>query len=95
MGIWRAEEWQDESGYWHCNDTSNLVKGSSAWWHASRILGVTPAEFIKKLVNEYHPDKLYHSDDCSLVYWSWEKQQDMRKYKNAMNAAARSKNYTI
>lgn len=94
MAVYRAEEWQGACGNWYCNDTSGLGRNTGAWYHPARILDMSPAEFIKWLVDNYHPH-IYHNEDCSFVGWYWDKQSDMRKYKNYINAKARAKNYQV
>ena len=95
MGIWKAEEWQDEVGNWHCGDVSHLAKNSNAWYHGARILGIPPAAFIKKLIEDFKPDDFYHSSDYSFCCWSWKNQSQMRRYKNWINAAARAAKYEV
>ena len=92
--IWKAEEWESESG-WHCNCVSNLVNGSSYWWHQARIWQLTPADFIEFLIKEYKPDNISYSVGPNLLIFSWREQNKMRIYKNRLNAQARKVNYQI
>ena len=94
MAIWKATEWES-AGMWHCNDTSNLVGGSSNWWHQARIWQKTPAEFIEFLISEYKPDNISYSQGQNLLIFSWRNQNTMRVYKNRLNAQARKVNYQI
>lgn len=94
MGVYKMTEWESESG-WHCNDVSDLGHGSGYWWHAARACNMTPADFIKFLINNYHPDKIsYHLGNNCLLY-SWNSQVKMREFKNFVNAQARKNNYQI
>jgi hypothetical protein len=93
--IYKAEEWQDEVGNWHCGDTSHLARNSNAWYHGARILGIPPADFLKKIIKEFKPNNVYYSSDFSFVGWSWKSQSQMRKYKNWINAAARAAKYEV
>ena len=96
MHLLKYEEWQDTiSGLWHCNDVSDLGHGSGYWWHPARMLKISPATYVKWVIDNFHPDKVFHSDDCSVVYWEWKNQNDMRKYKNHINKIARQENYMI
>ena len=95
MHLLRMEEWQDGCDNWHCADTSELGKGSSIWYLPARMLEKTPAEYLKWVIDNYHPDKIEHSDDCSLVYWTWKSQAKMRLFKNQINKLARQKNFMI
>ena len=93
--LYKSEEWQSATGYWHCNCTSNLANNSGAWYLPARILGITPADFITLLLTKYKPDKFYFDKDTCFCNWSWKSQSDMRKYKNMINAEARKKNFQI
>ena len=93
--VWKASEWQSESGYWHCNDVSKLAGGSSNWWHQARIWQFTPADFIEFLIKEYKPDYISYSAGSNLLTFSWKDLNNMRIYKNRLNAQARKVNYQI
>lgn len=95
MAVWKASEWQSDSGLWHCNDVSKLASGSSNWWHQARIWQLSPADFINFLIKEYKPDKIYYSLDKNILCFSWKSQVSMRTYKNKLNAQARKINYQI
>ena len=95
MHLLRMEEWQDSCDNWHCADTSELGKGSSIWYLPARMLEKTPAEYLKWVIDNYHPDKIEHSADYSLVYWTWKSQAKMRLFKNQINKLARQKNFMI
>lgn len=91
--IWKASEWQDSSG-WKCNCVDNLGAGSALWYLPARILGITPAAYIELMINKYNA-KFYYDKDKVLIFFYWEKQSDMRLYKNFINAEARKKNFQI
>ena len=95
MAVWKASEWQSDSGLWHCNDVSNLAKGSSNWWHQARACNLSPAAFIEMLIRDFHPDNFYYSQDKNVLIFSFVSQIDMRKYKNWINRQARNNNYII
>lgn len=92
--LYKMTEWQSPTGKWHCNCVDNLATNGGHWTHPARILGMPLAEYVEWVITNYHPI-VWHNEDCSLVFFSWEKQSDMRKYKNYINAAARKVNYQI
>lgn len=92
--LYKMEEWQESSGKWTCNCVTNLGKNGGHWLHPARILGLTPAEYVKYVVENYNPI-VWYNKDYSLVLFSWEKQSDMRKFKNFINKKARERQYFI
>lgn len=90
--VFKMSEWQGGGGKWYCACTDNLKNDSGVWYHPARILGITPAALIEMLVKMYNAEISY-SEDFSFVCYRWEKQADMRKFKNKINAEARKKNY--
>jgi len=94
--ILKYSEFQDPVGnMWGCNDSEELGKGSAYWWLPARMLGLTPAEYLQWVIDNYKPDKISHTADCSVVWWRWKSQEKMRKFKNEINAMARKRNYVI
>lgn len=93
--LYVQSEWQSPSGKWHCNCVEKLADNSGAWYLPARILGMTPADFIEYLINNFHPDHFIYDKEKCFCLWSWTKQSDMRKYKNFINAAARKVNFQI
>ena len=91
----KYDEWQDGCGQWHCNDTTDLGHGSSLWWLPAKMWNMTPAEYLKMVIEKFKPDHIYHSDDYSFVGWNWKNQTQMRVFKNWINAEARKHNYLI
>ena len=88
----KYSSWQSPTGYWYCNDTSNLAAGSGEWWIPARILGISPADFIELLVKDFKPD---HISFNKILIFSWKDQSKMRAYKNWINAQARKVNFQI
>jgi hypothetical protein len=95
MHLYKASEWQDETKYWHCNDVEELGKGSGVWWHPARMLNMAPSAYVQWVIENYHPDKVTHSDDCAFVGFAWKSQTQMRKFKNYLNAEARKRNFQV
>ena len=96
MGVFKLTEWEStSSGQWYCNDVSNLAGGSGDWWNCARACNLSPADFIKMLIKDFHPDNFYFSEDKCFISYSWNSQVDMRKFKNYINAQARKNNFNI
>ena len=48
--LYRCEEWQGASGIWYCEHTSSFPRNVQKWVVPARILGLTPADFLKLLI---------------------------------------------
>ena len=94
MHLFKLAEWES-NGKWHCGDIEDLANDSNVWWLPARMLGMSPAEYLKWVIETFKPDDVYYSKDVSFVGWSWTKQSNMRIYKNKLNALARQKNFII
>lgn len=94
----RYEEWEI-NGNWYCNDTKELsCKDSiaSLWYAPVRMLGITPSEYIKLLIEKFEVDSISFSDkywDYGVLTFSWKSQSKMRVFKNWLNAEARKRNF--
>ena len=92
------KEWQSPTERFHCACVDNLSGGSSAWWHPARILGISPADYVSLVINEYKPDQITvlgkDSDNPAFIF-AWNSQSAMRKFKNFINSKARAINYQI
>lgn len=93
--LYKMSEWQSVTGYWHCNCVDDLAGTSGLWWVPARIMSLTPAAYIKWVIKEYKPDKIYANKEKCLVFFSWKNQTQMRKFKNQINKKAREKNFQI
>lgn len=92
--LYKASEWQSGSGeYWYCGDVEDLGHHSGAWWIPARILGLTPADYIQWLIDNYHPDRITYSVEHNVLVFAWRDQSKMRKYKNYINAQSRKVNF--
>lgn len=92
--LYKMEEWESPSG-WHAGCTQKLGQDSNVWYLPARILGISPAEYMKLVLAKYKPDKLYFNREKCLFFFSWTDQAAMRRYKNDINAAARRVNFQI
>ena len=94
----RYEEWEI-NGNWYCNDTKELnCKDSiaSLWYAPARMLGISPAEYVKMLIEKFEVDYISFNDkhwNHGVLIFSWESQSKMRKFKNFINAEARKRNF--
>ena len=90
----RYVEWEC-NGRWYCNDTSDLCSVRTQWWVPARMLNISPAEFVKLLIDEFHPDHIQYFQETNVLIYSWRNINEMRKYKNWLNAQGRKHNYII
>ena len=88
-------EWQGAGDMWYCNDTSDLTSIRSKWWVPARMLNLSPADFVKMLIEKFKPDNIWYSKEHDVLGYSWENINDMRKYKNWLNAEARKRSFII
>jgi hypothetical protein len=88
-------EWQDAGGNWLCNDTSDLCSPRALWWAPARMLNISPAEYVQLLINQFHPDRIKYFQDTDTLVYSWKNINDMRRFKNWLNAQARKYQFII
>ena len=93
--IWQCSEWQGASGYWYCNCIDSLTTNAAKWYAPARILGISPAEFIKLVIVKYGADKVSYNPKTNFFSYAWTDQSKMRTFKNSINAEARKKNFLI
>ena len=93
--IWQCSEWQGASGYWYCNCTSNLSNDGAKWYVPARILNISPADFIKLIINKYGADIVGYNQERNFFHYAWTEKTKMRSFKNFINAEARKKNFLI
>lgn len=88
-------EWTDGIGNWYCNDTSNLSGIAGLWWVPARMLGLSPADYVQLLIEEFKPDEVKYFEDNDVLIYSWKSQVAMRSFKNFINAEARKRNFKV
>ena len=85
--------------YWHSFCKDNLSAKYPQWYPATQILGVSPAQLVKILIEDYHAIVQYPQNrtgpDPTFFVKRWESQTDMRKWKNFINKKAREAQYEI
>ena len=94
MHLLRYEEWKGAIS-WYCNDTSDLKSIGALWWAPARMLNISPAEFVKLLIDKFHPDYIAYDEERDVLVYSWKKQSDMRLFKNWLNAEARKRKFYV
>ena len=85
--IYKAEEWQSASGRWHCTDP-NLITRGDQWLIPAKIINMPIADFLVFVKQEFNA-RVNIREDGGFAYFDWDKQADMRKYKNWINDKAR------
>ena len=92
--LYKLTEWSGGGSQWYCGCVDDLARDSGHWIYPARVLGLEPAAYIEWAIDFCHPNIHYNAEKC-LVHFSWDKQVDMRKYKNYINKIAREKNFQI
>jgi hypothetical protein len=93
--VYRVSEWQSPTGSWHCGDVENLAGGSNNWWLPCRLLGMAPADFVLMLKETFNASHISYNLEKNVLLYSWDKQEDERKYKNWINSMSRKANFII
>ena len=52
MAIYKETEWESTSG-WHSACVDDLAHNSGAWYMPARVLGISPAQFLELLFENY------------------------------------------
>jgi hypothetical protein len=91
----RYSEWGDNETGWLCNDVSDLCSVRAKWWVPARMLNISPAEYVQLLIERFHPDRIKYFEDTDVLVYSWKRIDDMRKFKNWLNAEARKRNFIL
>lgn len=91
--LYKSSEWESASG-WNCNCVDDLAGWAGLWYTPARILNISPAAFVELLITQYNA-KIYYNEKTCFVSYYWEKQDDMRKFKNFINRKAREVNFQI
>lgn len=92
--ILHYEEWED-NGKWVCGDVSALAANSNAWWYIPRMLEISPVEYVKLLINDFHVNYIHYRVKYNVLLFSFSSLDDCRKFKNYINKTAREKKFYI
>lgn len=90
----RYTEWENNN-MWYCNDTSDVSSIRFEWWVPARMLGISPAEYVQLIITQFHPDRIKYNEERNVLVYCWKNINDMRKFKNWLNAQARKYNYIV
>ena len=93
--LYQMKEWETATEKWCCNCVDNLAHDSGVWYLPARILDMTPAAYLEYVVENFKPDNIHVNKEKCLVFFSWNNQVEMRKFKNFINRKAREKNFQI
>lgn len=83
----KLTEFCDSLDKWHCGDYSDLANDSNVWYRLPRILGMSINDFVKTLADS-NAIITWHKDS-GLLFYCWDSQSDMRKFKNDYNKRLR------
>jgi hypothetical protein len=94
--ILQFDELHNECG-WSCISIKDVGRLGNQWYTPARALGMKLDEYVKWLVDNFHPDhiRFYDSPPNGLLLFSWDKQADMRLYKNRMNKLLRDAKFYV
>ena len=91
--LYKASMWQGGSGRWYCSDIEDLSHNSGKWWVPCRILCISPADYVRLLIEEFKITNINYNEEKDFLFFNWEKEADCRRYKNWINQMARKANY--
>ena len=94
--ILQFDELHDELG-WSCISIKDVAKLGNQWYTPARALGMKLDEYVKWLIDNFHPDhiRFYDSTPNGLLLFSWNRQADMRVYKNRINKLLRDVKFYV
>jgi len=95
MELYVASQWQAGSTNWYVNNTSGSTKDSGKWWVPARMLGITPAAYVKLLVENYQPDNISFNNNVLIFSWKPEHYTKAHNYKLWINREARKRGFKI
>ena len=84
-------------GHWSCISIKDVGKIGNQWWTPARALGMELTDYIKMIIRDFHPDNISFSTipENGLLLFSWNKQEDMRKFKNWINKKFRDLQFYV
>ena len=91
----RYEPWDDGCGNYAVNDCTDLKSIRGLWWVPARMLNISPADFVKLLVERFKVDKIKYFQEEDVLIYSWSSLQRARDFKNWLNAEARKRNFML
>ena len=84
-------------GQWSCISIKDVGKLGNQWYTPARALKMELVDYVKWLIDNFHPDHIRFSTvpENGLLLFSWNKQADMRKYKNTINRLLRQVKFYV
>ena len=96
LSLLKFVEWQSSgTDEWHCNDTSDLASVRGLWWVPARLLGITPVEYVKWLIENYKPDHISFNNDVLLFSWDKNNYATMHKFVLYINSESRKRKFIL
>ena len=95
MKLYQMSEWEGATGIFYCNCIDNLGSPDLFWYTPARMLGISPADYIKMIIEKYQADITFFDKEKCFFSFGWTNQTKMRKFKNFINSEARKKNFLI
>ena len=92
--VYFMTEWEN-NGKWLCGDVSALAADSNKWWYPCVLLGITPVEFVKLLIDKYNVTDIHYEFKYDVLIYRFSSLADCRRFKNYINKQAREKNFVI
>jgi len=83
-----------ELGIYLSFSTDVLSRKDQTWLIPCRILDISPAEYVKLLVNTYNTT-LHCNSGATFIGRYWKNQVDERKWRNFINKKAREKGFQV
>ena len=90
----RYEPWES-NGRYYVNDCTDLKSDRGKWWVPARMLGISPADYVKLLVEQFKVDKIAYNQEADVLVYSWNSLQKAREFKNWLNREARKRDFRI
>lgn len=94
--ILRLEEFEC-AGEWHCAATKEIGKIGNKWYTLPFALKMSAYDFVELLITKFKPDNISLREGPlgSVLIYSWNKQTDMRVFKNWINAQLRKVQFYV
>jgi hypothetical protein len=72
-----------------------MAGGSAKWWLPCRMLNISPADFVKKLKEEFKATDIVFDLEKNVLIYSWNNKEDCHKFVLYINRKSREANYVI
>lgn len=93
--LYVAEEWRGGSGKYYVSNLQDLGNNSGYWGHLLKIFQVDVDNLVKLLVDEFKVTYIEYFIETDVLIYYWDTLTAARKFKNALNQAARDRKYFI